>query len=138
MPLGSPYVAAGAALLLLGTHTGAFFVGKDYGADGVRAEQAEELEQALKDKKAAEQRIADLELAAQNKEVIRETTVREINRDVPRIVTRDIYHNVCIDVDGVQLLDRAAEAANGRFDTGAPSGAAAGNAKDATESGRND
>lgn len=120
--IGGGYLAAGVAAAILAASTASFFVGMDYGADSERAEQAEALEAALKDKSAAEKRIGELELAAQTRETERETVVREIYRDVPRIVTRDVYRNVCIDADGLGLLDRAADAANGRIDTGsAPS-----------------
>ncbi|PTQ12971.1 hypothetical protein CLG96_02170 [Sphingomonas oleivorans] len=56
--------------------------------------------------------------------------IREIYREVPRIITRPIYRTQCVDGDGVRLLDRARANAN-REPAGEPAGAAAGSAADA-------
>ncbi len=32
---------------------------------------------------------------------------REIIREIPKIINRDVYHNVCIDNDGLSLIERA-------------------------------
>ena len=55
-----------------------------------------------------EQRLKDLR--ANEKTIIRE---RE------KLVNRDVYHNECLDADGVRLIERARA---GKTDTGKPSG----------------
>lgn len=60
---------------------------------------------------------------AANREVVRQSTVREIIREVPKIIDRPVYHNVCVDADGVQLLERAVAAANDRPTLGGVAGA---------------
>lgn len=32
---------------------------------------------------------------------------REIIREIPKIINRDVYHNICIDNDGLSLIERA-------------------------------
>jgi hypothetical protein len=49
----------------------------------------------------------------QQREVIRQETVREITREIPKIIERDklVYARTCIDGDGVRLIDQALAAA---------------------------
>ena len=112
--------AVGALLLLMG----AFFFGRHAGytecendrlkaAAAAQEQREEQIGQAqANDAKAAE---ADVQ---------RQTIVREITREVPRIIDRPVYRNVCVDADGVRLIGRAVEAANG----GAPAGRSASDA----------
>jgi hypothetical protein len=51
--------------------------------------------------------------AHQSSEYARQANVREIYHDTQKIIERPVYRNVCIDADGVGLLDRAADVANG-------------------------
>lgn len=57
--------------------------------------------------------------AHQSAEYTRQAKVREIHRETLKVIDRPVYRNVCIDADGVGLLDRAAAAANGKGVTGA-------------------
>ena len=59
-----------------------------------------------------EQRLKDLR--ANEKTIIRE---RE------KLVNRDVYHNECLDADGLRLIERARA---GKTDTGKPSGEVSG------------
>ena len=125
--IGSPYLAAGGAMLLLAGTTGAFFVGKDYGADGVRAENAKALEAAVKAKDEALVRIGQAEAKAERVEQTRQTEVREVYREIPKIVRGDpVYRNLCISDDGVQLIRRARAAANGEAPAATAGGSGAG------------
>lgn len=66
-----------------------------------------------------------LDQQAADREVGRQTIVREIVREVPKLVDRPVYRNVCVDADGVQLLQRAVDAANGGQTLSGAAGAAA-------------
>jgi hypothetical protein len=55
-------------------------------------------------------------------ETARQGQVREIVRESKTIVERPVYRNVCVDADGVRLLDRAAAVANGAQLQPAPAG----------------
>ena len=120
--------AVGALLLVVG----AFFYGRHVGytecendhlkaAAAAQEKREEQIGQAqANDAKAAE---ADVQ---------RETIVREITREVPKVIDRPVYRNVCIDADGVRLIGRAVEAANG----GAAGGRSAGDPADLLEATR--
>lgn len=51
--------------------------------------------------------------AGQARETDRQSHVREITRETNTITERPVYRNVCVDADGVRILDRAAAVANG-------------------------
>ncbi|WP_333701174.1 hypothetical protein [Sphingobium yanoikuyae] len=46
-------------------------------------------------------------------EYARQGAVREIYHESQKVIERPVYRNVCLDADGVRLLDRAAATANG-------------------------
>lgn len=46
-------------------------------------------------------------------EYARQGAVREIYHESQKVINRPVYRNVCLDSDGVGLLDRAAATANG-------------------------
>lgn len=102
----TPYLALGTLLTLGATATASYFVGRDHGRDACEAKQAK-----AEQKAAAGVQTANADAAG--KETIRQESHREIIREVPRIVEREVYRNVCLDADGVQLLDRAVAVANG-------------------------
>ncbi|ATI79457.1 hypothetical protein [Sphingobium yanoikuyae] len=60
-------------------------------------------------------------------EYARQGAVREIYHESQKVIERPVYRNVCLDADGVGLLDRAAATANGEPVAG-PAGAAAASA----------
>lgn len=95
---------------------GAFFFGRSTGIDHERARNLAALE---KGRKAIEQSIAQVQAvdrARVEQEGQRQTIVREIYREVPKILDRPVYRNVCVDADGVRIIRRAVAAANGRGD----------------------
>jgi len=60
----------------------------------------------------------------------RKIVYRAIARDVEKVVTRDVYRNVCLDADGVRIVNDALAGRPGASDTAAAlpaAGAAAGN-----------
>ena len=91
----------------------AYFHGIEVGVDRQRSA---DLAATLKEEKAARLRLETGQKqddAAARAGVERETTVREITREVPKIIDRPVYRNVCIDADGLRLIRRSVEAANG-------------------------
>ena len=120
--------AVGALLLVVG----AFFYGRHVGYtecenDRLKAAAAA---QEKREKQIGQAQAGDAKAA--EADVQRETIVREITREVPRIIDRPVYRNVCVDADGVRLIGRAVEAANGR----APGGRSAGDPADLLEATR--
>ncbi|MDC7675382.1 hypothetical protein [Asticcacaulis machinosus] len=47
-------------------------------------------------------------------ETQRQTAVKEIHRETQRIIERPVYRTVCIDTDGLRILDQAADIANSK------------------------
>lgn len=64
----------------------------------------------------------------QSAEYARQANVREIYHETQKIIERPVYRNVCVDADGVGLLDRAAAIANGES-LARPAGTTAGAAE---------
>lgn len=116
------YLWLGGAVIGLLALIGAFFYGQGVGkAKCERSHLAAQAEANHKrDLQIAAAQDADAELAEQD--VARETIVREITREVPRIIDRPVYRNVCVDADGVRLIRRAVGAANGGAPGGGPAG----------------
>lgn len=120
--------AVGALLLVVG----AFFFGRHVGYtecdnDHLKAAAAA---QEKREKQISQAQAGDAKAA--EADVQRETIVREITREVPKVIDRPVYRNVCVDADGVRLIARAVEAANG----GAPGGRSAGEPADLLEAAR--
>lgn len=69
-------------------------------------------------------RVEQIAGAAQQASTTRQENVREIYRESHTVTERPVYRNVCVDADGMRLLDRAAAAANGEDLGRAASGAA--------------
>ncbi|HEX7873044.1 MAG TPA: hypothetical protein VF475_09045 [Sphingobium sp.] len=111
----------------LGLLIAAFFFGRHVGT-------TEEEARYLRDEKKAAAKVEATIVDAQAQDAVsaaadvhRETIVREITREVPKIIDRPVYRNVCIDADGVRLIERAVATANGGGATGGrPDGAAGG------------
>jgi|GEM_PF-701983 len=84
-------------------------------AGAARAQlRASEIERArLEATRALQGRIDDLAKRQAAIESQRQTATREIHRETERIVETPVYRTVCVDADGVRLLDQAAAVANG-------------------------
>jgi hypothetical protein len=102
--------AIGALLLAIG----AYFYGIDIGEDRAAARQAAQAQRMLA---KAEKMVANaqrVQVQLFRIESGRRAAMREIFREVPKIIVRPGYGVPCVDDDGVQLLERAVSAANGR------------------------
>ncbi len=116
------YLRLGLGIGVLLALIGAFFYGQHDGE--VRCERAH-LAAAAKVQAQQDQRLEGAQqqdLQAAQADVQRETIVREITLEVPKIIDRPVYRNVCVDADGVRLIERAVDAANGGSATGRPDG----------------
>ncbi len=114
-----PYLALIGAVLAVAIIVAAYVAGRRDGraiADGKQAA----VEQAVAaERKKNETAVAATDAAGAVKENDRQSLVREIIRESHTITDRPVYRNVCVDADGVRLLDRATAVANGG-DPGAP------------------
>jgi hypothetical protein len=112
------YGVLGALLLSGAASTASYFIGRDHGRDA-----CEERQREAEDK--AGEKIGEVNTDAAARETVRQESHREIIREVPRIIDRPVYLNVCLDVDGVGLLDRAVSVANGETGRREPDAAVA-------------
>lgn len=122
----------GVLLALIGAFFGAFFYGQRVGTQRCEAAhlKAAATAQAQRERQIGQAQANDARAA--EADVLRETIVREITLEVPKVIDRPVYRNVCIDADGVRLIGRAVEAANG----GTPGGRSAGDPADLLEAPR--
>ncbi|HEX8301067.1 hypothetical protein [Sphingomonas sp.] len=115
------------ALALLG---GSYAYGRSDGAAIERDKQAEIAAAVLLERAGRELKVDQLGAGQARAEAARAGSMREIYRETNTVTERPVYRNVCIDADGVQLLESAAATANGAnpgvgpADAGAPSPAA--------------
>lgn len=116
------YAKIGGAIALVG---GAYFLGDSSGANRVIARDAKAFARVEKARIAIEADLGRLRVAAAGRQQEQRTIFREIYRDIPTIVERPVYRTICGDADGVRILDRAADAANGIGGTAGPAAAAA-------------
>lgn len=118
------------ARFLLGAALAVCLIGIAGFAYGVHVGAAQEqaTQKRADDARDAERRKLQAQIDAsaqrhQAAEYARQGAVREIYHESQKIIDRPVYRNVCLDADGVGLLDRAAATANGE-----PVAIAAGNA----------
>lgn len=119
----NPWAALGggfAALLLLG---GAYGFGRSDGA-AIEISKQSAIEAAVrKEQDRRQDQVDDGALAAAELETRRQASVKEIYHETERLVDRPVYRNVCVDADGLRILDQAAAVANGE-DPGRAAGGA--------------
>lgn len=120
----SQMLAAG-ALAGLVAFGGGYLVGRGDGRDIEVAAQSRADRAAAVVEEKLQARVDTAEAAAATAESARQTSHREIVREVPKIIDRPVYRSVCTDVDGVRLLNRAVSAANGQGGPGAADAAPA-------------
>ncbi|MFC4256678.1 hypothetical protein GRI97_15865 [Altererythrobacter xixiisoli] len=118
-----------AALLVIGSALAGYLRGFDAGRDHEQSALAKARAEHEREQRALQAKIDAATARYQSAEYARQGNVREIYRESQSIVERPVYRNVCIDADGVSLLDRAAAAANGENIPGT-----AGTAPEAAES----
>lgn len=119
------YVGAGALALAALAGLGGYAHGVDVGSQRERAATFEQVNKANEARDRLRVQIEQAAILHLEADQSRQTTQREIVRESVKIVDRPVYRTVCIDGDGVRLLDRAADAANGANGDGAAASAGA-------------
>lgn len=111
--IGLSHLALGGALAASLAGIGGFAYGTRIGAAQEQAAQ-KRADTAADAVRAQLQGQIDASAGAhQSAEYARQSSVREIYHETQQVIDRPVYRNVCIDADGVRLLDRAASVANG-------------------------
>ncbi|MEO7469417.1 MAG: hypothetical protein ABIV36_20605 [Sphingobium limneticum] len=110
--IGKSYIVLAAALAACAAGMGGFLYGTGVGVAQEQAAQkrADDAHRAAVEK--LQRQIDASTVRAQTAEYARQGNVREIYHESQKIVDRPVYRNVCVDADGVGLLDRAAATAN--------------------------
>ena len=122
--IGTSHLLLAGALAACVAGIGGFAYGTRIGAAQEQAAQKRADDAAEIVRRQLQDKIDASGEQEQATEYARQTNVREIYHDSETIIDRPVYRNVCIDADGVRLLDRAADVANGEG-VGAPAGDAA-------------
>lgn len=126
----SPYVLGGGITAALLLAIAAFFYGQHVGALDERADWQAAIKKAEKQRDDAIATAQRADARAYAAEQNRQTIVREITREVPKIIDRPVYAAPCADGDGRLLIEKGIAAANGRgAPSGGPDGEAAGNSQ---------
>lgn len=104
---------AGGVLLFITLLAIAYVAGRRDGRSIADGKQAAVDRALAKERGKREAAVAQGDAAGQARENDRQTRVREITRETNTITERPVYRNVCVDADGLRILDRAAAVANG-------------------------
>ena len=114
-----PYLTLIGAVVAVALLATAYIAGRRDGRAIADSKQAavERAVKAERDKRDAV--IAAGETAGAAKETDRQEKVREFYRETNTVTERPVYRTVCVDADGVRLIERATAIANGD-DPGAP------------------
>lgn len=113
MSLGFSHLALAGALAACLSGIGGFAYGIRVGVTQEQAARKRADEAAAAERERLQHRIDAADLDRQATEYTRQANVREITHESQTIIDRPVYRNVCIDADGVGLLDSAAAIANG-------------------------
>jgi hypothetical protein len=122
--LATPWIAGGLLLALILSHGCAYLRGRGDGSASIQARYAAATERALAAMRLGEAAIQHLNgryaasLAAQHLEN------RSISHAAQPLLPRPVYSTICVDADGVGLLDRARANSNLALDPREPAGAA--------------
>lgn len=111
--IGKSHLVLIAALAACASGAGGFFYGTSVGAAQEQASQKRADDAREAERKKLQSQIDASSEAAQGMEYARQGSVREIYHESQKIIERPVYRNICVDADGVRLLDRAAATANG-------------------------
>lgn len=111
--IGRSHLALAAALAACAAGIAGFVYGTRVGVTQEQAAQKRAHDAAEAERAKLQGQIDASAQAHQAAEYTRQAKVREIHRETLKVIDRPIYRNVCIDTDGVGLLDRAAAIANG-------------------------
>lgn len=116
MTLGLSHVALGGALMACVAGFGGYVHGIGVGEAREQAVQKRADDAADAVTKKLQSQIDASDERYQATEYGRQSSVREIYHETQKVIDRPIYRTVCVDADGVGLLDRAAGTANGTDD----------------------
>lgn len=112
MTLHIMHVAAIGALVACAAGIGGYAHGVGVGRAQEQASQHRADQAADKVRQQLQEKIDHASEASQQREYARQSIVREIHHESQKVIERPVYRNVCVDADGVGLLDRAAATAN--------------------------
>lgn len=110
--IGKSHLAMAAALAACTAGIGGFFYGTSVGVAKEQAEQKRADDAREAERKKLQGQIDASSERFQTKEYARQDNVREIYHESQKVIERPVYRSVCVDADGVGLLDRAAATAN--------------------------
>lgn len=110
--IGKSHLAMAAALAACTAGIGGFFYGTSVGVAKEQAAQKRADDAREAERKKLQGKLDASSEAAQAKEYARQGSVREIYHESQKVIERPVYRSVCVDADGVGLLDRAAATAN--------------------------
>jgi hypothetical protein len=130
--IGMSHIALAGALAACLAGIGGFAYGTRVGAAQEQAAQKRADDAADAERAKLQSQIDAGAQGHQSAEYARQANVREIYHETQKVIERPVYRNVCVDADGVGLLDRAAATANGQGlagTAGATAGVAAGPAQ---------
>ena len=111
--IGRSHLVLGAALAACLAGIGGFAYGARVGVAHEQAAQLRATRAADAERQRLESQIDASTMRAQTAEQNRQGAVREIYHDSQKIIERPVFRTICVDRDGVSLLDRAAATANG-------------------------
>lgn len=111
--IGAPYTYLAGGLALIAALGGAYAYGRSDGRALERDARVKAEKALVAERDRRTTALAQADSTAATAEIERQTTTREIRHEVERIIDRPVYRNVCIDADGLRILDNATAAANG-------------------------
>jgi hypothetical protein len=121
----NPYAIVGGLVLSVAALGGSYIAGR---MDGAHIEQAAEAKADKAAQKVRDEKQGQIDTASQqhqSDENARQQAVREIDHEKQTIIERPVFSNVCLDDDGLRLLQSAADNANSARKPDAPDTAAA-------------
>jgi wobble nucleotide-excising tRNase len=107
------HLALAGALAACVAGIGGFAYGTRVGTAQEQAAQKRADDAAEAERAKLQGQIDSSAQAHQSAEYQRQANVREIYHESQKVIEHPVYRNVCVDADGVGLLDRAASIANG-------------------------
>jgi len=124
MTIGVSHLALAGALAACLAGIGGFAYGIRVGVAQEQASEKRASDAAQAERQRLQRQIDASAEQHQAAEYTRQANVREIYHESEKVIDRPVYRNVCVDVDGVRLLDRAAAVANAEGIGGTPGTAA--------------
>ena len=120
--LATPWLTGGLLLALILSHGCAYMRGRDDGSASIQARYAAAAERALAAMRRGEAAIQHLNGRYAAARAAQDLENRNISHAVQPLLPRPVYSTICVDTDGVGLLDRARANSNLALDSGEPAG----------------